>query len=229
MQEYSEHSYERYRRPSDILERIGQGIEELDLIDSISTTKPIYRGRMHNESESPNDSTTLGSPPDIYAGYNRMNPEGISMFYGAFDPITSRVEIWDNAYTRMTMGKFYSTRELKVIDFTKLDSIEYPSLFDVDKYDIRMLLGFYREFVKQITSPVEDKDKLEYIPTQVVTEYFRHVFSYKGNKVDGIIYKSSKDKGEVCTVLFVDNSQCKDDRSGVLYVDKDSILTTIVS
>lgn len=228
-QKYSDYGYERYRRPSDILERIGQGIDELNLISIISKNIPIYRGRMHMEDEIPNDSASLGSPPVEYTGYNRMNPEGISMFYGAFDSVTSKEEIWDSAYPMMTIAEFYLTRDIQVIDFTKLECIKYPSLFDTEKYELRMLLNFYKEFVKKITSPVGDKEKLEYISTQVVTEYFRHVYTYMDNTIDGIIYRSSKEKTANCVVIFADNNQCKDDLTGLLYVDKSTITTSKIS
>jgi len=224
-QEYNDNSYERYRRPSDILERIGHGIDELNLINKVSINTPIYRGRMHNGKECPNDSKSLGSPPIEYAGYNRMNPEGISMFYGAFDEDTSKDEIWDNSFSMITIGAFYLTRDIQVIDFTKLDLIKYPSLFDVNKYDLRLLINFYRKFVERITQPVGNGDKLEYIPTQVATEYFRHVYRNNNTKIDGIIYRSSKKNDSNCIVIFADNKQCRDDGLGLLYVDKSTIMS----
>ena len=53
------------------------------------------------------------------------------------------------------------------------------------------------------------------MPTQIITEYFRHVFIH-GNAVsiDGIMYQSSRRTSGVSYVLFVDNEHCVDGETG---------------
>ena len=74
-----------------------------------------------------------------------------------------------------------------------------------------------REFAKAIAEPVQkdDKERIEYVPTQIVTEYFRHAIGVDGTTpIDGIMYRSSRSTGGVCYVLFVDNEHCVDGEIG---------------
>lgn len=72
---------------------------------------------------------------------------------------------------------------------------------------VRFLIDFIDDFSKPITR--DDRSHIEYVPTQIVTEYFRHIFrSNKNEKLDGIIYPSSKKKDKSAIVIFADNSRC---------------------
>ena len=58
-------------------------------------------------------------------------------------------------------------------------------------------------------------EHVDYVPTQVVTEWFRHVFQTEdGAHVDGVIYPSARFDGGVCCVLFLDAAACCDFRPG---------------
>ncbi|TOD80773.1 RES domain-containing protein, partial [Vibrio parahaemolyticus] len=47
------------------------------------------------------------------------------------------------------------------------------------------------------------------VPTQVVSEHFRYIHTTSDeNRIDGIIYPSSKLKGRNAIVIFCDNSDC---------------------
>jgi RES domain len=49
---------------------------------------------------------------------------------------------------------------------------------------------------------------IEYVPTQVVTEYFRFTFAEEqGLPIDGIVYPSSRMKGKNACVLFMDHRE----------------------
>ncbi|WP_315264419.1 RES family NAD+ phosphorylase, partial [Tannerella forsythia] len=51
----------------------------------------------------------------------------------------------------------------------------------------------------------DNKIHIEYVPTQIMTEYFRYVFTEISDiKIDGILYPSSQNGGN-CYVLFFDN------------------------
>lgn len=69
-----------------------------------------------------------------------------------------------------------------------------------------------RDFIEDFTKPIERSDRAhaDYVPTQVVTEYFRHVYrTDDGHQIDGIIYPSSK-TGDKAIVIFADASGCID-------------------
>lgn len=75
---------------------------------------------------------------------------------------------------------------------------------------------FLHHFNENITKRVDPKDTnhLQYIPTQVFTEFLRYMFrDAKGEQVDGLIYGSSKTR-EKNIVLFCNQAQSEN------FVDK---------
>ena len=55
----------------------------------------------------------------------------------------------------------------------------------------------------------DGREHIEYVPTQIVTEYFRFRFmTYDNRKVLGILYESSLRKNEKACVPFVDQGGC---------------------
>jgi len=65
----------------------------------------------------------------------------------------------------------------------------------------------------ELSKPIEkdDKSHIEYVPTQVFTEYIRHAYKFEdGSKFEGIIYPSSIQPSGISCVLFVENDQCCD-------------------
>lgn len=59
-----------------------------------------------------------------------MSPEGISMFYCASDVNTCLYEIYDNTKKFATIANFYNMRSITCIDFTKINILKFPSLFN---------------------------------------------------------------------------------------------------
>ena len=55
--------------------------------------------------------------------------------------------------------------------------------------------------------------EIDYVPTQVVTEYFLKVFG-QGRFFDGLQYMSDVDGGDRCVVIDVANSGCVDLEQG---------------
>jgi len=95
-----------------------------------------------------------------------------------------------------------------VLDLTNIPTI--PGIFEHDPssslYPNRSALTFIRHIASQISQPI-DRDyriHVEYVPTQVVTEFIRAKVSWKGSKIDGIRYASSVNRGHVSYVLFAD-------------------------
>ena len=65
---------------------------------------------------------------------------------------------------------------------------------------------FLKSFVEDAIKPINEKDSIiEYIPTQVVTEYIRY---NKELNVQGLIYPSSKNRNKNNIVLFFNNDEC---------------------
>jgi hypothetical protein len=134
-----------------------------------------------------------------------MSPAGIVMFYGSDDPKTAVAEIDDNPKVGIAVGTFRTMRDAMVLDLTTL-----PKRFgfferqtDSDERN-RYHLSFLHSFVKSLAAKVEpgDREHIDYVPTQVVTEWFRTVFHVDGAGVEGIFYPSTQNPGGSSVVLF---------------------------
>lgn len=70
--------------------------------------------------------------------------------------------------------------------------------------------AFLVDFHSEISKPVNPADEeLDYIPTQVFSEYLRYIQKVDGRNYDGIVYKSSL-TGKQNIVLFYDNKTSAD-------------------
>lgn len=156
------------------------------------------------------DVSSLGPPSAAQAvGASRMSPAGIPVFYGALDLDTAIEETLAHAgaggtrsQVKVCWGSFRTISPLTVIDLTSLPQV--PGFFSPHRSD-REALAFLHDFTSDVARPIpaDGREHSEYAPTQVVAEYFRHVYkSPDGRPVDGILYPSSKTGGRAC-VLFI--------------------------
>jgi hypothetical protein len=86
---------------------------------------------------------------------------------------------------------------------------------DGTRYE-KAAIGFLHQFVEDATLPIErdGREHIEYVPTQIVTEYFRHKFLYEyepgqRSQVHGILYPNSRSEQGFNAVLFVDRFGCE--------------------
>lgn len=203
---------EDQRTVDEILIDIFKSIKDYNLITVLDETYTIYRTRQHSNMDTPNSLEELGSPPKKRCKYsNRMSPSGISMFYGALDDITAKKEAMNyynqSAEPLLTTGEFSLIHNTSVIDLRNLP--ELPSIFDENSIYKREDVIFLGDFVADLSKKIEKdgKEHIEYVPTQIVTEYFRFFGMDKGIK--GMIYPSSLNPRGDCCVLFMNNKQCK--------------------
>lgn len=198
--------------PVAILEVLAEAINQFQWITTITMEEEILRIRIVNPSEDFQTAADLGSPPLKYARLpNRMSPAGIPMFYGAFDLETSIAETYQpcNMEKKAICGVFKPVRHLVMIDLSR--PFEVPTIFDEEGKMTRTKLQFLEDFIEDFTKPIdrEDRAHIDYVPTQIVTEYFRHKFrTADGIPCDGVIYPSSKSFGKRALVIFADSGQC---------------------
>ena len=220
--------------PSEMLAAIaGMITSELgdyDLLTEIAADVDLVRIRIGDAAYS--HAKEIGTPPAAFAiQANRMSPAGIPMFYGAFDVQTASAETLDpqlHAGLTMSVGVFRATRPLRVLNLAELPPI--PSVFSEDGRRLIHPLRFLHAFARDIAHPIarDGREHIEYVPTQVVTEYFRHVFRTPDRqRLDGVIYSSSRNNAGHAFVLFVENSECVD--SGMLAQGGDLLQLTRVS
>lgn len=196
-----------------ILKEVGKITKSLNLIKKIEKGTIIYRCRQHHSSEVVDKKERLVAPPEKNAIYpNRFSPSGISMLYSAFDPKTAFLETISRENEEkdsVTISKFKLKKEIYVVDFNKLPQI--PSVFDFKKVKTHYLIRFLYDLVRDFTQEIEKdgKEHIEYVPTQVVTEYFRYPFNKnRQHSIEGIVYPSSKNKSKSSSVIFWNNEEC---------------------
>ncbi|MEA4879260.1 MAG: HEPN-associated N-terminal domain-containing protein [Dehalococcoides mccartyi] len=191
-------------------------LEEENLLTMIKVGSKIFRTRIHENGLQLSKASEIGTVPLESAKYsNRMSPAGIPMFYGSFDSETALEETINDSDIGVgkiaSIGTFSTIKQLEVLDLTQ--DHEIPSIFDTNRSYLRSSLIFLRNFEDEISKPIEKDgaEHIEYVPTQVFTEYIRHLYKdQSGNSLDGILYRSSKHQGGVCCVLFIQNEQCCD-------------------
>ncbi len=139
--------------------------------------------------ESPDHQ--LGPPPPGLSEVSRMNPRGVSVFYGAMDPETCVAEVRPPVGSHVVLGKFRLLRAVTLLDLGALSKVfAKPSYFEPTYGFKKAKASFIRHFVTEISRPVMPRDvEREYLPTQFVASYLAH----RAEPVlDGIIFPSSQ-------------------------------------
>lgn len=201
--------------PATFLDFLGEVITEANLLRTLPPGTRFYRVRVHKPSESVKTARDLGTPPAEYARFsNRMSPAGIPLFYGASDRKTAVKETYDpeqKGPVVVTGGEFVTARQLLVCDFTYLPPS--PSLFEIEQRRLRHGLKFLRSFVADLSRPIkrDGQEHIEYVPTEVVTEYLRRVYTHpRLGQVRGLLYRSAQHNSGTCCALFFDSGECTD-------------------
>ncbi len=193
--------------PISILDKVQNSIIKFNLITELKENSVLYRCRQHITKNEVNLAKHLASTPLTLAKTNgRMNPAGISMFYCSKSKdltIKEVVDTNDKSKPFYTTGIFRNKEKLNLVDLT---NIPIPgSIFDSARNIDIETIAFLNGFIEDITKPINSTDSIiEYIPTQIVTEYIR--FNPNLN-VDGIIYPSSKNKRLKNIVIFYDHDE----------------------
>ncbi|MCX5998900.1 MAG: HEPN-associated N-terminal domain-containing protein [Chloroflexi bacterium] len=205
--------YERNRvEPAVMLDKLGRVISGLGLARRLGEGEMLFRVRLHKKAAGYRTVEKLGPPPRNRARSTRMSPAGIPMFYVAREKDTALAEMLSpvgGAPEFATVATFRVRRPLSVLDLTKLG--ETPSLFDDKQWARRATVAFMHDFVHSISRSItrDDMVHVDYVPSQVFTEYVRHLYADSdGSRMQGIAYPSSRRKGGVSLVLFLEQGQC---------------------
>lgn len=203
----STHPYDReIYSPGKLLEHIIDYAQDLGLFITLPISSTLYRAREQGQLANLKTAQQLGPPPIKYAiQSNRMSPPGIVMFYGSNDTKTALREIVVNPGT-FAVGEFQTCRSATILDLCAIPQV--PSLFeaipDSLEYRPRRIIKFLSHVAAEMSKPIarDGQIHIEYIPTQVATEYVREQTLWGGQTVDGIKYPSSVHPGQVSYVLF---------------------------
>ena len=216
--------------PSRMLDRVG-GLLSTQLKQALFGGV-LYRVRVVEPGSHPTTPNELGSPPEHLALLdNRMSPAGIPMFYAAEDERTTVLETYRpelGSNRNIVISKWRPTRELILLDLTDVPAL--PDPFDQAKRRFASDIQFIREFIDDFTKPVDrTSSSIDYVPTQVVTEYIRRrMKTGNGASFDGIRYESSRRGGGVSVVIFAKQENCVAN-SGSAILPKEQTLKLISS
>lgn len=186
-----------------VLENIGRACGEIGLLETIPAGMRYFRARACDVNLLYTEFDEVGVAPHAVTGSGRMNPAGIPYLYLAEDPHTAIMEIDDGSGADFSLADFETTKSLCLLNL--VEPLDLPSKFLVDSYDKRHEIKFFEEFAESIALPVEKngREHVDYVPSQIVSEYFRFVFKHANQNIDGIRFRSSKPEGGVCVSLFV--------------------------
>lgn len=163
----------------------------------------FFRARKANDVEgrrsiAKDPARKLGPPPEHLRRAGRMNSSGIAAFYGAFELDTCIAELRPAVGETVISAKFSLTRPILVLDTTRFTGRPKAINMFARTYVTRMKLWkFMTTFMNEIARPcLPDDEHLDYIPTQVVSEYLTHLHKIKRGEsektIDAIIYKSAQ-------------------------------------
>ncbi len=225
---FSDHGFDSedpdYIAPGALLLAIGESLRSGGFVRPLPD-KPVYRVRTHDSQYHPRTAAGLGAPAAaLIDRSSRMSPAGIPLYYGALDPATATAEARDANpdAEAWTIGTFHARRAARIVDLSTPP--EVPSLYEPDRRHLRPGLIFLRHFVSEISKPFvrDDRIHIEYVPTQVITEWLRTRFDPgHGAPLVGVLYGSSRNPGGVNVSLFIDNDGAcdpNDERDSALLV-----------
>ena len=187
--------------PPNILSDIGFLVSSLGLCRTLPAGTTLFRAR--RSAKPIKTFEALGPPPSDLARAGRMNPAGISYLYLAFDGDTVVSEVLGADGTECSLGEFKIREDLTVLDLSALPAI--PSVFETERKDEREGLLFLSNFAEQISTPVtkDGREHIDYVPSQIVSEYFAYVFrTDDGERINGMIYSSAVHESGVNIVVF---------------------------
>lgn len=183
----------RYRDPEHmgpmvLLNHIKDLIDEYEIFATLPRGNRLFRARNITENVDINNPLDFGSPPNnLCLQSNRMNPPGISMLYLADSQDLAKMEIRQE---RAFVGVFELRSDMVFIDLTNLPTV--PGFYTLESRGFRESISFLRDFIESITQPIsgDNRINIDYIPSQVVTEFLRNS-NFENRNICGIRYPSS--------------------------------------
>lgn len=185
---------------------IGQMVKQFNLVTQLSAGTEVVRARMFYAKDLPATLEKMGPPPYEKTISSRISPAGMVMLYAAGNLDTAIDEILPSEKEIVCYATFSLLQPVYIVDFTKIKKIPVPSIYDINKRNLRYPLRFLRAFLTDFTKPVEKdgREHIDYVPTQLVSEYIKfYITAENGSPVDGISYPCSKGSG-VSYAFFVD-------------------------
>jgi hypothetical protein len=195
------------------LESIFRGLEDLKTDSEMCVvvtagpncqTTSLYRARVFQSQETleralGRPAFEIGPPPSRFAAAGRMNAHGIAVFYAASDAETALAEVRPPVGSRVVVGRFLITREIRLLDLAAMREVFIKgSIFDASYADRLERAKFLSSLSRRMTRPVMPTDEsFDYLPTQAIADYLA-----TERRLDGIIYPSAQLQGKHTNVVL---------------------------
>lgn len=166
-------------------------------VKTLSDEVHLFRARVFEDQEEVKQALeqpekNFGPPPPTLARSGRMNAQGISVFYGATSVNLAIAEVRPPVGSIVVTAPFVPLRELKVLDISALDSLNFGSgsKFDPLTRKTSERAIFFRTLSRKLTLPTFGKRQdSDYLITQVVADYLSDRNKFK---LDGVSFKSTQ-------------------------------------
>jgi hypothetical protein len=191
-----------------LLKELAELCRVANLVDAVRSGLTLYRSRPRKADETFTTAGELGPPPAALTRQpNRMNPPGIPMFYGAE---SRELAIAEAHEPRLSVGRFVAEKPLVLLDLAS--ELRRPGFYSDARRHEANAMDFLRQFAKLISAAVtrDEGAHIEYVPTQVFTEYLRDYPFFDGHPLDGIRYRSATGTAGTNVVLFATQNDVVD-------------------
>jgi hypothetical protein len=179
--------------------------KDVTVVRELPEGSEFFRARVCDSNEEVKKAIkdplkNIGPPPPACARANRMNVDGVAVFYGALESETCLAELRPNIGGEAAVITVRTTKALRLLDFTKVkDSGRVLSYFQPDFNEQAEKNIFLRKLGSLISQPIRLGMEADYLITQTMAEYLAHVHA---KPFDGLLYKSVQKKGGTNIVLF---------------------------
>ena len=203
-----------YVPANSMLDLGGRAVVAAGMVRTLRAGTRLYRARKVKPGQDwHRTADALGPPPesDIGPPAGRMNAAGIPVLYAALDMPTALGEAVGSA-GRVALGVFSPTRNLRILDLTRTRDLPHRTIFENVSASARGLPAFVEAFTDDISTITarDGREHIDYVPAQIVTEYFRRVFvTADEERLDGIIYPSTRSAEGKNIALFFDRRNIK--------------------
>lgn len=202
--------------PVGILDRIAKYTQEAKLTRRIDKHTKLFRCRAFPDDKWSADPGDYAPPKPEQAVPGRMNASGIEMLYLTLEEETAKQEVYNPNREYAVVVRYRVEDPLYVLDLSRLDTMNLPSIFDKENRETAHAIKFLKQFADDISRPkANDNTDTEYVPTQIVTEFFRYVRPKNRDRYDGILYKSTQNSGGKCLVLFMNRKDVLSGKHGI--------------
>lgn len=202
--------------PIGILDRIARYTQETKLTRRIDKHTKLFRCRTFSDDKWSADPGDYAPPKPEKAVPGRMNASGIEMLYLTLEEETAQKEAYNPNREYAVVVLYRVEDPIYVLDLSRLDTMDLPSIFDRERRETAHATKFLKRFADDISRPKVNEDTdTEYVPTQIVTEFFRYVRPKDRDRYDGILYKSTQNPGGKCLVLFMNREDVLTGKHGI--------------